>query len=120
MRRVIISAGIGIVAAGTLALAAMAASAATSAASKPAFHVPGTARNCRELKDDVDELNKALGELRVRFDAAEKDGNGVLAWYLQQRIYYDQNQIDNDETEEEAIEGCYSSFPGNPIPGPTG
>ena len=106
MRRIVISAGIGIVAAGMLALPAMAASAAPSAASKPAWHIPGWA-DCPELQSEVSGLQYEVKRLTARLNSHDYElGNTDAREEILKEIKSDNDQIGRDEREAEDIPGC--------------
>ena len=111
MHRIVVSAGIGIVAAGMFALPAMSASAATSApVSTSASGISGS-RECDMLISDVYRLEDDNVRLEGQLVKAESGGNRSGAWYITEEINDNKDFIDWDIKEEGEFH-C-SSLPGN-------
>jgi hypothetical protein len=99
MRRVIISAGIGIVAAGVLALpvAASAASAAPSAAGKSASTF-FWGKSCGEAVSEMQLLEQQSDQAAANLRNAIRQGNQWWAWYYNRQLNSISDQIAEDRS----------------------
>jgi hypothetical protein len=126
MRRIVISAGIGIVAAGVLALpvAASAASAAPSAAGKSASPF-FWGKSCGEAVSEMQLLDQQSDQAAANLRNARRQGNQWWAWYYNRVLNSISDQIAEDRSildkcdADSPGQGSWSPLPGSP-PGPPG
>ena len=85
----------------------------------PASHQDSPAQKCWQLYFERAGLLSQLSNLQEKFKAAEEDGNSVLAWYFQQRIYYVQNQVNQVNDKMDALPPVHDcNTLGGPVPSP--